>query len=82
MKISKLLAEYLLVKACDKYNIDSEDIKDLDHRNVSVLHFHQYDSGNINFLIVVDTIGVMNATYVPDEFVSKVNFHTYTLGED
>ena len=79
MKISKLLAEYLLVQGCDQSGIGSEEYKDLSHKNVSVLSFYQHD-GVIGFTIVVDTIGVLRVNYTHDDFVSHTCFHRYSLG--
>ena len=81
MKISKLLAEYLLVQGCNQNNIDSEEYNDLSHENVSVLGFYQYDSGTIRFTIIVDTIGVLIAKYKPEEFANEICFHKHVLGE-
>ena len=81
MKISKLLAEYLLVQGCDQNGINSAEYKNLSHENVSVLGFYQYDSGAISFTIIVDTIGVLTVIYNPKDFTDGTCFHQYVLGE-
>lgn len=79
MKISKLLAEYLLTRGCDQNGIRSEDYHSLDHDNVSVLACHQYTAGDIRFTIIVDTIGVLNVRYEPEDFADGIGFHKHVL---
>lgn len=81
MKISKLLAEYLLTRGCEQNNVEWETYKDLTHENVSVLNFYQYNSGAIRFTIIVDTIGVLTVNYTHEDFEGAIGFHQYTLGE-
>lgn len=81
MKISKLLAEYLLTRGCDQNGIGSEIYHNLDHENVSVLECQPLPGRFLSFTIIVDTIGLLYARYDPEDFANSTCFHQYAVGE-
>ena len=82
MKISKLLAEFLLVRACEQNDIDCSLYDNLTHENVSVINFYQYDTGAIRFTVIIDTIGVLSVLYRNEDFDNGICFHRYVVGEE